>query len=117
MPYDPPQIPSEVTPPRLALTLDMEKYLGQLEDWDISEEQKEQFIAALWSLLVSIAEIGFEIHPVQQAQKPCGKLKNNLPNAALTAPDGLYLNDHFGRNFKAPVDVSKGHNDKSKGAS
>ena len=64
---------------------------------------------------MSIAEIGFEIHSVQQAQKACGKLEKNSPKAALTAPNGLYLNEHFGRNFDAPADASDGHSDKSKG--
>ena len=60
----------DITPPRgNVLTLDLEKYLGQLDDWDITEEQKIEFIQTMWALLVSIAEVGFEIHPVQCARK------------------------------------------------
>ena len=51
------------------LTLDLEKYLGGLKDWDISEDQKTEFIYTLWNILRNFAEIGFEIHPAQQAQK------------------------------------------------
>ena len=52
-----------------ALTLDLEKYLAPLKDWDISEDQKTEFIHTLWNLLRNFAEIGFEIHPVQLAEK------------------------------------------------
>lgn len=62
--------PTTNDPPKaLALKLDVEKYLGQLKDWDVSEKQKSEFIAALWRLLLSFAELGFEIHPAQYVQK------------------------------------------------
>ncbi|MEM8987303.1 MAG: hypothetical protein AAGC95_11320 [Pseudomonadota bacterium] len=57
----------------MALTLDLDKYLGQLEHWDYPDEQKAEFISALWTLLVGFAEIGFEIHPAQQALKSAQK--------------------------------------------
>lgn len=66
------------TPEPLALTLDVEKYLSQLEDWDISPEQKTEFIQTLWNILVSFAELGFEIHPAQLAQK-AGELSVQKP--------------------------------------
>ncbi|MEM9840250.1 MAG: hypothetical protein AAF830_13985 [Pseudomonadota bacterium] len=51
---------------RPTLTLDLKKYLGQLEDWDISQAEKEEWLRTLWTTLVSFAEIGFDIHPVQR---------------------------------------------------
>lgn len=51
---------------RPTLTLDIETYLGQMEDWDITEAEKEDLLIALWGLLISFAEIGFDIHPVQR---------------------------------------------------
>jgi len=50
----------------LTLKLDTEAYLSQLDDWDITEDEKSQLLDALWGVLVSFAEIGFEIHPVQR---------------------------------------------------
>lgn len=85
-------------PERLALTLDLETYLGQLEDWDIPENQKTEFIKTFWELLVSIAQIGFEIHPAQLAQQS-GRQKSAKPlenkgktqeKAATPPPDLLY---------------------------
>ena len=77
----------------LALTLDMEKYLGQLTDWEISEEQKRQFIRALWGLLVSCAKIGLKIHPLQKTTRTCGQLFSNSSKPASTAPNRVYLDD------------------------
>lgn len=55
-------------PSTLALTIDYEKYLSQLEEWDVTEDQKREFISALWYLLLAFAELGFDIHPTQAAQ-------------------------------------------------
>lgn len=54
-------------PERSALTLDIQEYLGQLTDWDISESQKREFIVAFWNLLATIAEFNLGIHPAQTA--------------------------------------------------
>ena len=61
-------------PERLALTLDIQEYLGQLEDWDISESQKREFIVAFWNLLVTFGELGYGIHPAQTAAETGRKL-------------------------------------------
>ena len=51
-----------------ALTIDYDKYLAALEEWDVSEEEKQEFIDALWNLLLTFAELGYDIHPVQRVQ-------------------------------------------------
>lgn len=85
-------------PSRLALTLDLERYLGQLDDWHISDDQKTEFIASLWGLLLNFAELGYEIHPAQTAQKtgrkrrkkPPEKTLKPLENISFSADDVLY---------------------------
>ena len=62
----------------LTLHLDMEKYLGQLESWDIPEHQQREFISTLWNLLLTFAEIGFDISPVQQADSASKTLPRNM---------------------------------------
>jgi len=68
-----------------ALTLDLEKYLAPLKDWDISEDQKTEFIYTLWNLLRNFAEIGFEIHPAQQALESTDKPPEKPDLPALCA--------------------------------
>ncbi|MGH1351806.1 MAG: hypothetical protein ACRBBN_13520 [Methyloligellaceae bacterium] len=48
------------------LAIDYEKYLACLEDMDASEEEKREFIEALWHILTHFVDIGFGVHPVQQ---------------------------------------------------
>ncbi|MEP1613477.1 MAG: hypothetical protein ABJL72_16345 [Roseobacter sp.] len=58
----------ETAPP--TLTIDWDAYLPFFDDEDISEEDKKELIEALWSIVVSFVDLGFGVHPVQQA---CGK--------------------------------------------
>lgn len=47
-----------------ALMLDVEFYQSFLDDTDIPEDKKREFIEALWLVLVSIIDIGFEVKPM-----------------------------------------------------
>lgn len=64
----PPEFNPETAPP--ALTIDWDTYLPFFENEDISEEHKRELIEALWTIMVSFVDLGFGIHPVQQA---CGQ--------------------------------------------
>ena len=71
-------------PARPAVTVDYEKYEHFLETADLSDEQKREFIAALWSIIVAFVDLGFGVHPAQQAEKTCGKITDSPPKPALT---------------------------------
>ncbi|MEM7651526.1 MAG: hypothetical protein AAF204_05540 [Pseudomonadota bacterium] len=61
--------------------MDMEKYLSQVEGWDISQTQKQELIHTLWNFFVSCAQIGLGIHPVQSLktlEKPSNLQENML---------------------------------------
>jgi len=85
----PPEFNPETAPPRL--TIDWDAYLPFFEDEDISDEDKRELIEALWSIMVSFVDLGFGVHPVQQA---CGQEVSlaempavdvlNLPNTKTT---------------------------------
>jgi hypothetical protein len=64
----PPEFNPETAPP--ALTIDWDAYLPFFENEDISEEHKRELIESLWTIMVSFVDLGFGIHPVQQA---CGQ--------------------------------------------
>lgn len=55
---------------RPILTVDVEKYQSWLDGSDLSQEQKEEFLQALWSIVVSFVELGFGVHPLQEI---CGQ--------------------------------------------
>jgi hypothetical protein len=79
----PPEFNPETAPP--SLTIDWDAYLPFFEDEDISEDDKRQMIEALWSIMVSFVDLGFGVHPVQQA---CGK---DISLAELPACDVVNL--------------------------
>lgn len=60
-----------------ALTVDVEKYQSFLDGADMTEEQKEEFLQALWSIVVSFVELGFGVHPVQAAGEKAAEFESN----------------------------------------
>jgi hypothetical protein len=51
---------------RQTLSVDVALYQSYLDDTALSDEQKEEFVRALWLVVVSFVELGFEVHPLQQ---------------------------------------------------
>ncbi len=47
---------------------DAEKYLAMIDDWDMTREQKIQYIHDLWHIMESFVDRAFGKHPVQQAR-------------------------------------------------
>ena len=87
------------TPP--VITVDYEKYAHFLESCDASEEQKREFIEMLWRIIVGFVDLGFGVHPAQQAQKSCGKPEKMAPKTPSTVPDEVDWKSKFlTENFK-----------------
>lgn len=55
---------------RRVLTVDVTKYQALLDDPNLSQAQKEEFLRALWSIVVTFVELGFGVHPLQEV---CGQ--------------------------------------------
>ena len=49
------------------LTIDWELYGKYLEESDISDAEKREFLETIWAIVVSAVDLGFGVHPVQQA--------------------------------------------------
>ncbi|MFC7702876.1 hypothetical protein ACFQXB_01555 [Plastorhodobacter daqingensis] len=58
------------TPSRPTVSVNVERYQAFLDGSDMTEAQKEEFLQALWSIIVSFVELGFGVHPLQEV---CGK--------------------------------------------
>lgn len=57
-----------------SVTVDYDRYAHMLEDADLTETQKQEFLQALWNIVVAIIDLGFRVDPVCQAQEnDCGK--------------------------------------------
>ena len=49
------------------LTIDWELYGKYLDESDLSDAEKREFLETIWSIVVSAVDLGFGVHPVQQA--------------------------------------------------
>ncbi len=71
--------------------IDVEKYQAYLDDPSLSDAQKEEIIHALWTIIVTFVELGFGVHPVQQA---CGQLENERDPAEQPDSDVIKSDEH-----------------------
>jgi hypothetical protein len=67
-----------------APTFDVARYMKYLDGMDIDDAKKRTLLEVLWPVMVAFADIGFGIHPVQQA---CGKVEIALARGPGTDSD------------------------------
>lgn len=62
---------------RNSLTIDYALYERYLENSDLSEIEKREFLETLWNVIVGFVDLGFGVHPLQETpSEGCGqKLK------------------------------------------
>lgn len=58
----------------LSLEFDPSTFMHFLDGADWSEEEKAEYLAIVWEIVCEFVALGFNVHPLQQAQKACGKL-------------------------------------------
>lgn len=63
------------------LEVDVERYQAYLDDPSLSHDQKLEILTAFWSVITTFVELGFGVHPVQQA---CGKPRTELEHAGFS---------------------------------
>jgi hypothetical protein len=80
---------------RPVITFDYSLYDHYLEDTGLSEDQKREFLEIMWALIVEIMSLGFDVHPVQQAQAACGKLSESRANLATPRKNKVKSKDQF----------------------
>ncbi len=68
------------------ITVDVERYQSFLDDTDLTEPQKAEFLQALWQIITNFVELGFGVHPLQEV---CGKDAGNGSQAAIDAFDAV----------------------------
>lgn len=56
--------------------VDTEKYVAMLDDPTLSDAQKHELVGAMSQIITAFVDLGFGVHPIQQAmdQEACGKL-------------------------------------------
>lgn len=56
------------------LSIDVARYRHFLEATDMTDAQKDQFLKALWTMIVCFVDLGFTVEPLSD---DCGQLKKN----------------------------------------
>lgn len=62
-----------------SLEIDFDHYQAYLDDPSLSMDQREEILEALWTIITAFVELGFGVHPAQQA---CGKPASVLESEA-----------------------------------
>jgi hypothetical protein len=75
---------------RPVLAVDVKKYEALLDDPSLSEAQKEEFLRALWSVVVTFVELGFGVRPLQEV---CGQDSGDSFPGAKDAFDQVKSNE------------------------
>jgi hypothetical protein len=85
-----PETPATTRP---ALKLDVERYEKMLKNCDLTEEQRQDFLETIWSIIVGFVDLGFDIHPLQQAaSEGCGQdldLSSFMADNVVSSQKGL----------------------------
>lgn len=71
------------------IAFDVERYQHFLDDQGLSADQKRAMLEALWSIIVGFVDLGFGIHPVQQA---CGQSGQHESECSGGVRDEVYSN-------------------------
>lgn len=79
------------------LQIDTAKYQAFLDDADLSDDQKEEIILALWKIIIPFVDLGFKVSPLDLA---CGKLAQSTDDtgnqdSAMLKSDKPKLSDTF----------------------
>lgn len=85
------------SPARPVVTVDVEKYKAFLDDPSLSEAEKEDFLQALWSIIVTFVDLGFGVHPLQEVCAREGEHSDDELKEAFDRADGV---DSYGKQLK-----------------
>ena len=66
--------------------VDVERYQAYLDGTNMTEAQKEEFLQAIWMVIISFVELGFDVHPLQEV---CGKPRELATPNGTHAPDAV----------------------------
>lgn len=96
MPQDLHPIPN--SPPRRALTLDVERYQRMLDTADMTEGDKAEVIKALWNLVVCFMDLEYEILPLENCGKDGEQAKAVNPECwSVLSSEGIPIENDFAR--------------------
>ena len=87
------------------VAVDYEKYAHFLENSDLSDEQKKEFLDTIWSIIIEFVSLGFNVHPLQQIEGGCGQNSDNPNRSTVLTQDMLdSINQQISDDFNDQVE-------------
>lgn len=68
---------------RPIVTVDVNKYQAFLDESDLNDAEKEEFLEAVWSIVVTFVELGFGVHPLQEVCGQNSEISSERPKDAF----------------------------------
>ncbi len=102
--------PQSVAAPYKALTIDYALYEHHLENSDLTEDQKREFLDTLWNIIVNFVDLGFGVHPLQHVTGSCDEVsaceQTVIPPKYLTQDSGnmVGLGNNSQKEFRHAAD-------------
>lgn len=85
-------------PQKLALQFDAQEFAHFLDESDLTHDQKLEYIQTIWSIVLQFIDMGFGIHPLQQA---CGQFAEEAVLCGDPDSDALdSLHSDFCKDFE-----------------
>lgn len=69
------------------IQIDYERYAACLDDSDLDDDQKREFIDTLWSIITAFVDLGFGVHPVQHVDGDSAEAELSSAMAAVINSD------------------------------
>lgn len=77
------------------ITVDLVKYVHHLDGLDLTPDQQAELLQTLSNIAWSFIALGFNVHPVQQVDKACGKGSENTDQRPFPDENELSLLGDF----------------------
>lgn len=68
------------------LEVDLEEFVHFLDGTNMNDDEKMECLQMHWRIICEIMSLGYDIHPIQQAQKACGKDAESLSEPTSKPP-------------------------------
>ncbi len=94
------------------LRFDPAKFESFFEDYDISEEQKQAQMQAVWLVASSFADYGWGVHPIQQVDAQV-QLKLDVPSLPMLSSSQSRNQNNECNAHAAPTGASRGEEEDS----
>ncbi len=78
-------------PPSPVLQMDVEHYERMLENSDLTPDQRQDLLEALWSMIVIFVDLGFCVEPVAHS---CEQMNGGSNESGSTGVNPLYFEDN-----------------------